>query len=135
MKTADEMRRILADKAGEDEEFRNRLMADPKGVIEQEFDLEIPASLDIQVHEDSAETAHLVLPPSPKLSETQLDHVAGGLKSAQPRAVLLISGGSAERRSACARPDGSDPLTAKCVGGRARPRPVSGALSTLRIGA
>ena len=80
MKTADEMRRILADKAGQDEEFRNRLLADPKGVIQQEFDVEIPAGLNIQVHEDSAETAHLLLPPSPRLSETQLAHVAGGYK-------------------------------------------------------
>ena len=81
MKTADEMRQILADKAGEDEEFRNRLLADPRSVIQQEFDLEIPADLNIQVHEDSAETAHLVLPPSPRLNETQLARVAGGFKT------------------------------------------------------
>ena len=79
MKTADDMHRILVDKAGEDEEFRSRLLADPKSVIQQEFDLELPASLGIQVHEDSAETVHLVLPPSPKLSEAQLAHVAGGV--------------------------------------------------------
>lgn len=79
MKTADEMRRILVDKAGEDEAFRNRLLTDPKSAIQQELDLELPASLSIQVHEDSAETAHLVLPPSSKLSETELALVAGGL--------------------------------------------------------
>ena len=79
MKTADEMRRILVDKAGEDEAFRNRLLTDPKSAIQQELDLELPASLSIQVHEDSAETAHLVLPPSSKLSETELAQVAGGL--------------------------------------------------------
>ena len=50
-------------------------------MIQQEFDLEIPADLNIQVHEDSAETAHLVLPPSPRLGETQLAHVAGGIKT------------------------------------------------------
>ena len=81
MKTANEMRRILVDKAGEDEEFRNRLLADPKSAIQQELDLELPASLSIQVHEDSAETAHLVLPPSPKISETELARVAGGVQA------------------------------------------------------
>lgn len=81
MKTADEMRRILVDKAGEDEAFRNRLLADPKSVLQQELDLELPASLSIQVHEDSAETAHLVLPPSPKLSEAQLAQVTGGVNA------------------------------------------------------
>ena len=81
MKTADEMRRILVDKAGEDEEFRSRLQADPKGAIQQELDLELPAGLSIQVHEDSAETAHLVLPPNPRLTEAQLAQVAGGVNA------------------------------------------------------
>ena len=78
MKTAGEMHRILVDKADEDEEFRNRLLTDPKGVIQQEFDLELPESLGIQVHENSAETVHLVLPPNPRLNEAQLARVAGG---------------------------------------------------------
>ena len=30
------------------------------------------------VHEESAATAHLVLPPSPQLSEAELETVAGG---------------------------------------------------------
>ena len=80
MKTSSEMRQALADKAAEDEEFRNRLLSDPRSVIEEEFDLQIPDGVEIQVHEDSTETAHVILPPSPKLSETQLAQVAGGGK-------------------------------------------------------
>ena len=30
------------------------------------------------VHEDSATTAHLVLPPSPKLTEAELAQISGG---------------------------------------------------------
>ena len=78
MRTADESHRALVDKACEDEEFRDQLLTDPKSAIRQELDIELPASLSIQVHEDSAETVHLVLPASPKLSEAQLTRVAGG---------------------------------------------------------
>ena len=31
------------------------------------------------VHEDSGATAHLVLPPSPQLSEAELENIAGGV--------------------------------------------------------
>ena len=78
MKSTDEMRRILAEKATEDEEFRNQLLASPREVIAKEFDVEIPEELEIQVHEDRPDAAHLVLPPSPRLDEAQLAGVAGG---------------------------------------------------------
>ena len=31
------------------------------------------------VHEDSATTAHLVLPPSPELTDAEMESVAGGV--------------------------------------------------------
>ena len=81
MKSHDEVRKQLVEKAESDDIFRNQLLSDPRGTIEKELDLKIPEGLEIQVHEESAETTHLVLPPSPKLNETQLSQVAGGLKS------------------------------------------------------
>ena len=78
MKSANEMRQHLADKAAADQEFRNQLLSDPKGTIEQELDITIPEGIEIRVHEDDAQTAHLILPPSPRLSETQLAEAAGG---------------------------------------------------------
>ena len=81
MKTANEMRQHLADKAAADEEFRSQLLSDPKGTIEQELEITIPDGMEVQVHEDDAQTAHLILPPSPRLSETQLAEVAGGKES------------------------------------------------------
>ena len=65
-------------KAAEDEDFRARLLADPKAVIEEELDLSIPDGLDIQIHEDTATTSHFVIPPSAKLAEEDLRAVAGG---------------------------------------------------------
>ena len=73
-----EMRAKIVGKATQDAEFRARLLSDPKGTIEQELNVTIPASLSIEVHEASATTAHLVLPPGSRLSESDLQTVAGG---------------------------------------------------------
>ena len=54
------------------------MLSDPKGAIEQELGVTIPASLSIEVHEDSAETVHLTLPPDSKLSEDDLEQASGG---------------------------------------------------------
>ncbi len=76
--TAEEFHGYLRNKAVEDEEFRARLLADPKAVIEDELDLSIPDDFNIQVHEDNATTAHVVIPPSAALAEEDMRAVAGG---------------------------------------------------------
>ncbi len=77
--TAHEMQMRLRDRAGNDEEFRGRLLADPKAVIGAEFGVEIPEGFTIHVHEESANEAHLVLPaPAAALSEEELKLVSGG---------------------------------------------------------
>lgn len=76
--TFEDFNNYVRNKSVEDEEFRSRLLADPKAVIEEELDLSIPDGLDIQVHEDTATTSHFVIPPSAKLAEEDLRAVAGG---------------------------------------------------------
>ena len=78
METPNEMRMKIVDKATGDAEFRDRLLGDPKGALEEELGVAIPASLSIEVHEESAETAHLVLPPDSRLGESDLQAVVGG---------------------------------------------------------
>ena len=78
METAQELQAKIVGKATADADFRARLRSDPKGAIAQELGVTIPASLGIKVHEESATTAHLVLPPASKLSESELQEVAGG---------------------------------------------------------
>ena len=78
MKTATELKTQLLSKADEDNDFRARLIADPKAAISSELDTTIPEGFDVVVHEDSKTTAHLVLPPSPALTEADLEKVAGG---------------------------------------------------------
>ena len=68
----------IVGKATEDADFRARLLGDPKGAIGQELGVSIPASMSIEVHEDSGTTAHLVLPPDSRLSEADLRMATGG---------------------------------------------------------
>ena len=82
MQTITEMRARLNDRAAHDEAFRARLVTDPKSAVESEFDLRIPDGLSIVVHEESATTAHLVLPPPSHLEESDLAHAAGGFSTA-----------------------------------------------------
>ena len=77
MTTATELKTKILSKAAEDGEFRTRLLTDPRAAISAETGVTVPEGFDIAVHEDSATTAHLVLPPSPKLTEAELTAVAG----------------------------------------------------------
>ena len=77
METPNEMRAKIVGKAAEDAEFRARLLGDPKAAIGQELGVAIPASLSIEVHEEGGTTAHLVLPPASKLSESDMQTVTG----------------------------------------------------------
>ena len=70
--------RILS-RADEDGDFRARLIADPSAAISAETGATIPDGFDVVVHEDSATTAHLVLPPSPRLTEAEMEKVSGGV--------------------------------------------------------
>ena len=76
--TLEEMKSQITTKAAEDEDFRDRLVADPKAVISEEFGVFVPDEFNVQVHEDSATTAHFILPPSARLTEADLTMVSGG---------------------------------------------------------
>ena len=78
METAKEMEARIVSRAMEDADFRARLLSDPKRAVEQELGVTLPASMSIQVHEEGGEAAHLVLPPDGKLSESEMETVAGG---------------------------------------------------------
>ena len=77
MTTATEMKNAILSRAAEDGDFRAHLIADPKAAIASEMGTAIPEGFDVAVHEDSATTAHLVLPPSPKLTDAELEMVSG----------------------------------------------------------
>ena len=80
-----EIERKLIQRSLEDEEFRRRLLDDPKGAVEQEIGTRLPQEIKIRVVEESPDTIYLVLPRSSplggegeELSVRTLDAVAGG---------------------------------------------------------
>ncbi len=73
----------LIDRAMKDELFREELVRDPKGVFARELDINVPASLTVEVLEEGPATVYLVLPQLPanvgmELSDQELEAVAGG---------------------------------------------------------
>jgi Nitrile hydratase, alpha chain len=68
----------------EDEEFRQRLLADPRAVIEQELGSRLPESVEVRLVEETADTIYVWIPHASavgqgaELSEQELDAVAGG---------------------------------------------------------
>ena len=79
LQSAEELHGRIVSKAAEDAEFRSALLASPKSAISSEFDLNLPDSLDITVHESRGTTLHLALPPAfDDLSEEDLEAISGG---------------------------------------------------------
>ena len=78
--TADELREHLVDKATTDEAFRAQLIADPKAAIKEELGLALPPEFTVKVHEEQADTSHVVLPPPAVLGEEDLERAAGGAR-------------------------------------------------------
>ena len=60
---------FLVSRAGEDSDFRERLIAKPRETIEEEFGVQLPEDHQIHVHEETHSTSHVVLPPRDKLSD------------------------------------------------------------------
>ena len=75
--TTTELRDQLFAKAAESEEFRSRLIADPREVLSDDYGIVLPENLKLHVHEEDATTAHLVLPRSKKLTEAELESASG----------------------------------------------------------
>ena len=65
-------------RAWRDEGFKQRLQADPAGVL-REHGIAVPVGQQVRVVENTDQVMHLPLPPKPRrLSDEQLDQVAGG---------------------------------------------------------
>jgi Nitrile hydratase, alpha chain len=80
-----EIERRLINRSIEDEEFRQRLLDDPKGTVEQELGRGLPEGVQVRVVQESADTIYLVLPSASALggqggdlSDEALEAVSGG---------------------------------------------------------
>ena len=75
--TATQIREQLLSQAAESDEFRARLLTDPRGTLREDYGIVLPENLNFYVHEESATTAHLVLPRSKKLTDAELEAASG----------------------------------------------------------
>ena len=71
----------LASRAGEDSDFRERLLARPREAIEEEFGVTLAEDHEIHVHEDTYAATHVVLPPRSKFSEAERKEARTGAAS------------------------------------------------------
>ena len=80
MKTQSQIQEQILTKAEEDEQFRARLLDDPKAAIKDAIGLSVPDGINIRVLEDNATDCHLVLPPAGgNLSDREISGMAGGI--------------------------------------------------------
>ena len=79
-----EVERRLIERSLRDEAFRQRLLAEPRAVVEQELGSRLPESAEVRVVEETKDTIYLVLPNASvageggELSDEALESVAGG---------------------------------------------------------
>ncbi len=72
---------FLVSRAGEDSEFRERLLANPRAAIKEEFGVMLAEGHEIHVHEETPEETHVVLPPRSKLSREEREEAKTGASS------------------------------------------------------
>lgn len=78
MRAAEILEQLLS-RAGEDPDFRTRLLSEPEATLKQEYGFAVPDGMKLKVIEDSRTTSHLVLPPNPQLSLDEMRTVSGGI--------------------------------------------------------
>ena len=81
MKPPMDAARLLASRAGGDLDFRERLLANPKETVEEEFGVALTEGHEIHVHEETYAATHLVIPPRSKLTEVERREARGGAAS------------------------------------------------------
>jgi len=103
-----ELERRLIGRSLEDEAFRQKLLEDPKGVVEQELGTQLPEGVQVRTVEETAETIYLVLPSaSPlsgeggELSDRELETVAGGWGMGETSRSYFSCGGCASLAEGC----------------------------------
>lgn len=69
----------MLSRAGEDPDFRARLLSEPEATLKQEYGFAVPDGMRLKVIEDSRTTSHLALPPNPQLSLDEMRTVSGGI--------------------------------------------------------
>ena len=81
MKKPCDVASFLLSRAGEDDDFRERLLAKPKETIEEEFGATMAKDHQIYVHEETYAATHVVLPPRGKFTKAEREEAKTGAAS------------------------------------------------------
>jgi hypothetical protein len=88
-----ELEEMIIKKALQEEDFKKLLLSDPHKAI-AEMGLDIPADMEINILEETAQTSYLVLPHiSEELSDDALELIAGGTSCNCNQQCLNFGGG------------------------------------------
>ncbi len=72
----------IAEQAQKSPKYYDQLMKDPRALMAKQLGTDIPASINVKVLKETADTYYVVLPYAPKegaeLSDADLEKVAGG---------------------------------------------------------
>jgi hypothetical protein len=77
MQQLEDPERAIALRALRDEEFRQALVRDPEATLAREYGVKIPEGVRVQVHEETENLIHLIVPAPPskleQLSDRELE--------------------------------------------------------------
>ncbi|MFM7598882.1 MAG: NHLP leader peptide family RiPP precursor, partial [Actinomycetota bacterium] len=76
--TRSEVEALIAERISADPSFREVLLADPRGVVAEIVDVDLPDNVQVVLHEESLTQIHLIIPSAEDLSDADLELVAGG---------------------------------------------------------
>ncbi len=108
MKDRRTVQTIITTKAWKDELYKQKLLSNPKAIIEQESGMQFPEEVDMQVLEEDSTCFYFVLPINPQtlpglsqetrealsdLSEEELSAIAGGGSGPLIKAAAALAAG------------------------------------------
>ena len=72
-----------------DEDFRRAMLSEPAGTLEREFGVKIPEGVTVEIHEETDDVIHLVVPGRPKgldrVPDRELDDTIAEMMPADPK--------------------------------------------------
>lgn len=84
MKTESQLRAEIVSKASTDDDFRRLLLSNPARAARECFGVDVPADIQLHVHEDSESERHIVLPSTGLMSEKELQEISAGVPAWYP---------------------------------------------------